>query len=306
MSGRTNIKTFILGASGFVGSHLIARLAASGFKVITQRMEGESVPETPGVEWIAADLRAVDAIKDFPTDCDSVIYLAQSPEFRNFPEGAESMFDVNVAAAFRAIEYAQKAGARRFIFASSGSVYDQKETPGRESDPLVLTEQRSFYAASKLAAELLLQPYAECMSVMILRLFMPYGQGLNPSMLLPELIRRVRERLPIDLHEQNGMLINPIYIDDLTRLIEKCLTYDKSITLNVAGSEAVSLRELSSHIGDILGIAPVFNIKPGPAPVLIGDISLLKREFGFVPQTSIVEGLSLWLGKLTQADNIRP
>lgn len=302
----TSAPIIILGASGFIGSHLVARLAGRGMNVFAQRLERDTYLEIPGVQWFVADLRDVNAINSFPSECDSVIYLAQSPEFRNFPEGADSVFDINVAAALKAIEYARKSGARRFIFASSGSIYDQKRTPSRESDPLAVTEQRSFYAASKLASELLLQPYMKCMSVVILRLFTPYGLGLSPSMLLPELVRRVRENIPIDLHGQDGMLINPIYIDDLTLLIGKCLTYDTSITLNVAGPEAVSLRELSSHIGDILGIPPVFNIKSGPAPVLIGDISLLKRELGFVPQTSIKEGLSLWLGRLTQAENTRP
>ncbi len=304
MNPNTNV--LVLGASGFIGSHLVPHLAGRGMNVFAQCLERDTYVEIPGVQWFVADLRDINAINSFPSECDSVIYLSQSPEFRNFPEGADSVFDINVAAALRAIEYARKAGARRFVFASTGSVYDQNGTPCRESDPLAVTEQRSFYAASKLAAELLLQPYMECMSVIILRLFMPYGQGLNPSMLLPELIRRVRERLPIDLHEQDGMLINPIYIDDLTQSIEKCLTYDKSITLNVAGSEAVSLRELSSHIGDILGIPPVFNIKPVPALVLVGEISLLKRELGFVPKTSIKEGLSLWVGQLAQSDNNKP
>lgn len=295
MSGSANIKTLILGASGFIGSHLVAFLAEGRYQVTAQRMEGDAYKDLPKVKWIVADLRDPEAVKRFPTECDSVIYLAQSPDFRNFPEGAEGVFDVNVAAAFKAIEYARKTGARRFIFASTGSVYDKNGTPCKESDLLKVTANRGFYAGSKLAAELLLQPYSECMSVIILRLFMPYGPGLNPSMLLPELVRRVREKTPVDLHGQDGMLINPIYIDDLTGLIEKCLTYDKSITLNAAGAETVSLRELVSRIGGVLGIQPVYTIKHEPAPVLVGDITLLRNELGFAPRTTIKEGLSLWL-----------
>ena len=294
MNNKANILVF--GASGFVGHHTVARLSNNGWKVFAQCLPDEKPVPYVGVNWFPCDLRQGIQENLLPDDCDSIIYLAQSPEFRTFPEGADCVFAINVAAVMSSIEYARKLGARRFIFASTGSIYDQNRVPCREADLVTTTARRGFYAASKLAAELLLRPYEVCMSVIILRLFTPYGKGLNSSMLLPELVRRVREKKPIDLHGQDGMLMNPIYIDDLSRLMEKCLVYEKSVTLNVAGSEIVSLREVSSYIGEVLGISPIFNINQGPAPVLVGDISLLKQELGFFPKVSMKEGISSWLG----------
>jgi len=285
----------LLGASGFVGQHTVKSLCSSGWNVYAQHLPNEKIASFLAGHWFPCDLRNISFTDSLPSNCDSVIFLAQSPEFRNFPDGAESIFDINVSAVFKTIEYARKAGARRFIFASTGSIYDDSSVLGREIDPISVTTKRGFYAASKLAAEILLKPYSECMSVIILRLFMPYGPGLNPNMLLPELVRRVREGIPIDLHGQDGMVINPIYIDDLTQLLEKCLSYEKSITLNIAGADVVSLRDIGLLIGDILGIPPKFNNISGAAPVLAGDISLLKQELEFVPKISIKEGLSRWL-----------
>lgn len=288
-------KALIFGASGFIGRHTVAMLSRNDWDVFAQCLPGEESALPQGVKWFSCDLRKGLCEDLLPPTCDTVIYLAQSPEFRNFPEGAESVFAINVEAVFRSIEYARKTGARRFIYASSGSVYDQNEVPCHESDLLDVTASRGFYAASKLATELLLRPYAGFMSIITLRLFMPYGPGLNPTMLLPEVVRRVRENIPIDLHGQDGMLINPIYIDDLTRTIGYCLNYEKTVTLNVGGAETLSLREISLCIGDVLGIPPLFNIKNEPSPVMVGDISALKREFGFSPKISMKEGISLWL-----------
>lgn len=288
-------RILIFGASGFIGRHTVALLSKSGCDVYAQCMPGEELAPIPGVIWFSCDLREGLCENFLPPVCDSVIYLAQSPEFRKFPDGAESVFAINVAGVFRSIEYARKVGARRFIFASTGSVYDLNGKPLHEEDLIDVATNKGFYAASKLAAELVIRPYAECMSVIILRLFMPYGTGLNSSMLLSDLVYRIRSQIPIDLHGEEGMRINPIYIDDVTRLVERCIEYDNSITLNVAGAEAASLREVGLIIGNVLGVSPVFNVKQTPAPVMIGDITTMKHNLGFTPKTPMKEGFSLWL-----------
>src|SRR5207245_1959041 len=84
---------------------------------------------------------------------DAVAHLAQSRAHRQGLEGAADLFAVNVAATFRLLHWAKGAGVRRFLFASSATVYRPQSGRLTEASPCAPS---GFYAASKLAAEQLL------------------------------------------------------------------------------------------------------------------------------------------------------
>jgi len=271
-------------------------LATQGYTVYATHIPAKVPAPVPGVTWLSCDLIRADATATWPTQCDSVIYLAQSPAWRVFPVGAVDVFQVNVAAALRAAEYARQARVRRFIFASSGSVYTQIMRPACEAEPFDLHAPRTFYVASKLAAELLLRPYATLLPVVILRLFTPYGVGQNPDMLIPQLVRRVREGEPISLHGTDGLRTNPVAVGDVVDVLRACLALDTSVILNIAGPEVLTLREIGLCIGRVLGLEPRFETHPDQVPpVIVGDTSALRAALGWVPETRFEAGLRNWL-----------
>ena len=290
-------KILVLGASGFIGKHAVRKFLASGYNVFAQYLPTENPPNIPEASWFPCDLREQGFTKSFPQEVDSVIYLAQSPLYRSFPEGASDVFQVNVAAALQIAEYARKVKAKRMIFTSTGSVYGKQTTPINEED--LRTENiASFYAASKLATELLLKQYDKLFPVINLRLFMPYGEGQQEKMLIPNLVNRVKDNLPIDLQGTDGLVINPIAIADVVEILERCLGIDKTITFNVAGPETLSLRQIGEQIGLVLGKKPVFNCRSGEtAPIIVGNTARLKETLGWVPEIRFESGLRQWLGK---------
>ena len=290
-------KILILGASGFIGKHAVRKFLTSGYKVYAQYLPTENPPSIPEASWFPCDLRDQDFTKNFPQEVDAIIYLAQSPDYRSFPDGALDVFQVNVAAAFQAAEYARQAKAERLIFASTGSIYGQHTAPTREED--VRTENvTSFYAASKLAAELLLNQYHSILPVINLRLFIPYGEGQHEKMLISDLVNRVKENMPIDLDGSDGLVINPTAIADVAETLERCLGIGKSFTLNVAGPEMLSLRQIGEQIGLVLGKKPVFNCRSAEtAPVIVGNTTRMKETLGWVPEIQFQSGLRQWLGK---------
>lgn len=293
---KTKSNILILGASGFIGQHIVKHLANSSWKVYAQCLPNETPSSLPDVIWLPCDLRNANCVQTWPEKCDSIIYLAQSPEWRVFPDGAKDVFEVNVAAVIRTIEYARNVEAQHFIFASSGSVYDQTTQPSREDDRFDIGAQRNFYAASKLATELLIKPYTSLMSIINLRLFSPYGLGLNPKMLISQLVHRVQERKAIDLHGKDGMQINPVAVADVTRVLERCLTLENSATFNVAGPDRLTLRRVSEIIGLTVGIAPQFTAHPEQrVPVLVGDTTALLKQLGWAPQIPFETGIRAWL-----------
>src|SRR2546426_11157922 len=116
--------------------------------------QGGALPHHAHVHAIAQNLAGPIDPSRLPASVDVIIHLAQSRQFRRFPEQAADIFAVNTAATARLLDFARRAGARSFVYASSGGVYGGSETPLSESAAL---RPGNFYAASKTAAELLVQ-----------------------------------------------------------------------------------------------------------------------------------------------------
>ena len=286
----------VIGASGFIGEHTVVQIVKQGYRVYATHLPAETPSSIAGATWIPCDLREPESMRAWPQSCDNLIYLAQSPTWRNFPDGAADVFEVNVAATLRAAEYARQAGVQRFIFTSTGSIYCQSSEPAREEDPIFISLPRRFYDASKIATELLLGPYRDYFSMIILRIFMPYGFGQDPKMLIPQMVRRVQEGVPISLHGSDGMIVNPIVVSDVAEVLERCLALGETVTLNVAGPEILTLREIGECIGSVLNIPPKFESQPGqPVPVLVGDTTALSKYLAWSPQTLFEIGLRSWI-----------
>jgi UDP-glucose 4-epimerase len=286
-----DLSIVVVGGSGFIGTHALPRLVAAGARVSAIARHRSARAIVDGVAWIDGDLAAAEPTASWPHPCDAVIYLAQSRAWRTFPDGAADVFRVNVRGPFEAIEYARRSGAKQFIFASSGSVYGQHTAMAREHEPVDLLEARTAYAASKLAAEVLLRPYEAFMRVIVLRLFTPHGAGQPDEMLIPRLVGRVRENMPITVEEPDGLQLNPVAVGDVVEAIVRCLTLNRSATLNVAGPEVLTLGEIGRRIGSLFGLEPVFERKPGPARAVVGDTAALRAALGWTPPTRFPDGL---------------
>ena len=134
------MRVLVTGATGFLGRHVLPVLAERHKVVAMARRPVE------GFETVVADL--TDEF-ELPAGLDAVVHLAQSRRYREWPEGAADMYAVNVHATFRLLA---RAGAGRFVYASTGGIYAPSPAPLREDDPVAPS---GFYPRSKLAAEVL-------------------------------------------------------------------------------------------------------------------------------------------------------
>jgi UDP-glucose 4-epimerase len=281
------VRVLVSGATGFLGRHLVARL--------TERHEVLAIARRPApaglgkvAEWVLMDLsRPIDPAR-LPERVDAVVHLAQSERYREFPDGAEDLFAVNVASTFGLLDYARRAGASRFVHASSGSVYGASHEPLTEGSPLA---PAGFYAASKAAAERLVESYAGLLHTVVLRPFFVYGPG-QTGMLIPTLTERVLGRGVVEVVRDPGMRLTPIYIEDAARACESALDLEGHQVCNLAGSEAVSVTQLVQLIGEAAGVTPqIRHLEGAPAGDFVADNARMKELLGGAPRVSLREGI---------------
>ncbi len=274
----------VTGATGFLGTSLLPRLAVDRDVIALYRPGGNPAP-ADGVRWIAQDLTAPLSTQ-LPRHIDAVIHAAQSRRFREFPDGAVDIFEVNAAATVRLLDYCRNAGGSTFAYVSSGAVYRSGAAPLQESDT---PQPGSFYGASKLAGELAVEQYRRDLRGHVLRMFFIYGPG-QQNMFIPNLVSAVRDGREVALAGPDGIRVNPTYVDDAASAVIATLDCETPQTLNVAGPDVVSVREVAEQAGELLGRAPRFKVG-GAQANFVAATDALQASLG-APGIGFREGLS--------------
>jgi UDP-glucose 4-epimerase len=283
------MKVIIFGSKGYLGRHLTAQLESEGLE-----FDQVSSQDGSGIDPITGLLP-----QNFEISADAettVVYLSQSPRFRDVPHEAPHILAVNTHSAICAATAAFKAGVRRFIYISTGTVYAPSFSPLDETAPV---RRDTWYTLSKLHAEETLQLFRESMEIIVVRPFTLYGPT-QTGRLIPNLIDSVRSHRPISInprkqpsHPDNqsdgGLRISLCHISDAVRVILHLIHFGGPGLLNLASPEAPSIRELAEMIGTYLGITPQFEIINRRREYdLVADITLLRQTIphSFIPLES--------------------
>jgi UDP-glucose 4-epimerase len=268
----------ITGANGLVGSALLPRLLESFnvFSVVRQ------IPEKrhEEVNYIVADLSTEWSVNVLPGAVDVVFHLAQSENFRDFPDKAMDIFNVNTYSTLKLLDYASKINVRKFIYASSGGIYGSSDSGFTEETPIVSRDNLGFYLGTKLCSEIIAENYSSHFNVVIIRFFFVYGPEQRKTMLIPRLALNVREGKSVQLQGAEGIKINPIYVDDAAEALMKCLELPRSHKINIGGTEVLSLKSICDIIGEELGRKPNYEVTPAEPLHIFGDVSKMEKLLG--------------------------
>ena len=283
-------RVMVVGATGLVGSHLVTALEED--YIVHSVLRAEAGTEDHSARHHTIDLASGWSAATLPEKVDAVVYLAQSNRFRELPEQATHVVTVNTASAVSMMNYARQAGASKFVYASTGSVYPNSDLASSEQTPIIASSIRDFYTATKLCSEILLEAMADQIDLTILRIFFAYGRGQRSDMLLPRLVKRVRDGESVTLRGEDGFSLNPVHVSDVVRSTKASLSLSGVHRINVAGPEVYTLRELTSVIGERLGRDPVFELQeadmnPGAT---VGDVSMMSQLLA-PPDITFSEGL---------------
>jgi len=288
-------RCLVTGATGLIGSSLVPALQSDWDVIgISRGGKGED-KRRKGGSHLSTDFSKSWDTGAFPGEIEAVIHLAQSEHFRDFPERALDIFQVNTLSTLRLLDYARRAGARTFVLASSGGIYGPRDRELTEDMEILAKGDLGFYLGTKLCAEVVTESYVPYLDVIVLRLFFVYGPGQRKTMLMPRLVQSIAEGKPLTLQGEDGIRMNPTYVSDAVAAICRSLSLHGSHKINVAGPQVLSLREIGEIIGRLAGIQPKFHVQVGGEPQhLIGDISKMTEMLG-PPTVSLEVGMRAYL-----------
>ena len=272
-------RILITGGSGLIGSHLVDALMQDAANVIyIAGRQLNTVLARPNVFFIPVDFNMAWQESSLPENLDAIIHLSQAENFRDFPDKANEVFNINTVSTMRLIDFAVKNGVKHFVYASSGGIYGNNDKKFTEEQDIIYKGEIGFYLATKHCSEVILANYFNQLNVQILRFFFVYGQGQRKSMLIPRLMEFVKKGEPITLQGKDGMRINPVHAEDAANAIGAALLLNQSNIINVAGPQVLSLRQIGEIMGNQLNIKPNFIIdESNEAKNLVGDITKMSQ-----------------------------
>lgn len=282
----------ITGGSGFIGQHLIKKLSVE-HNVFVLGRKPSHITNT-NIHWITADLSEPHFALSAGINIDVVIYLAQSRDYRLFPDRVWDIFNVNIRSLLVLLEWARLNNVRKFIFTSTANVYQMSHEKIKEDQMINMS---SFYAYSKRIGEMITEPYSQFFKVIIIRLFTVYGPGQEGA-LIPLIINKVREGQLIQVYgSREGLKITPIYVEDVCRVLILMVETEESpdglAIYNLGGDEMVCIHDLALIIGELLGILPEFEyvIEALDLGGWMADNSKIIKDYGYFNMTGLREGL---------------
>jgi nucleoside-diphosphate-sugar epimerase len=299
----------VTGCAGFIGSHLAEELLASGatvrgVDVLTDYYDParklanlSRAQESQSFEYLNVDLCSVD-LEMIVDGIDVIFHLAGQPGVRlSWSTGFRAYVERNVLATQRLLEATRESDVRRFVYASSSSVYgNAARYPVHEDD---LPSPHSPYGVTKLAAEHLCGLYAANWAVPTtsLRYFTVYGPRQRPDMGFARFFEAILNARPIPLFGSGSQVRDFTFVNDIVAATLAAGSADvpPGTVCNVAGGSSISLRELFPLLADVTGSKVTLEHLPeqaGDVQRTGGAIDRAATLLHWAPKVALTEGLA--------------
>ncbi|VXC46069.1 MULTISPECIES: GDP-mannose 4,6-dehydratase [Chryseobacterium] len=325
----------VTGGSGFIGSHLIEKLLKEGHSVINidnfddfydykikikntlasleknidfefSEKENDiqnliSISKSESYTLYFQDIRDKNGLEKIFQNhpIDLIIHLAALAGVRPSIERPLEYEEVNVRGTMNLWELCNQFNIKKFVCASSSSVYGNNEkTPFSETDNV--DQPISPYAATKKSGEVLGHVYHSLYGIDIiqLRFFTVYGPRQRPDLAIHKFTKLISENKDIPFYGDGNTARDYTYIDDIIDGILKSVdylekNYDIYEIINLGESEVVTLSEMLSEIEKNLNktaIRKILPLQPGDVQKTSADITKAKNLIGYNPTTNFQNG----------------
>lgn len=298
--------SLITGGGGFIGSNMVRFLLEKGQQVrVLDNFETgkrENLTEVKGrIEVIEGDIRDMDIVRKAVHGAEVIYHLAALGSVPRSIKDPATTNDVNVNGIFNMLMAAREAKARRFVFASSSSVYGQSEVlPQHEGLPLAPI---SPYGASKAIGEIYCRTFYETygLETVCLRYYNVFGPRQDPAsqyaaaipLFVSALLRNQSPTIFDDGEQSRGFT----YIENVMQANWKAANAAKTNgeVMNISTANAVTVNTVVQVIQKLMGkehIRPKYTApRPGDIKHSLADISRARKTIGYEPLVSFEEGI---------------
>jgi nucleoside-diphosphate-sugar epimerase len=294
----------VTGAAGFIGSHLCEHLLKAGHSVVgldafipyyprsIKEVNLKGLLPQPGFTFHELDLRE-DSLEEAVDEVEAVFHLAAVPGLSRSWVDFDLYQSCNLLATQRLLEAVRPHGLRRFVYASTSSVYG-RHASGDETLP---TRPISPYGVTKLAAENLCRAYADELGLplVVLRYFSIYGPRQRPDMGYYRFIHSLLHGKPVTVCGDGLQVRGNTYIDDCCQATIAALEAPVGEVYNVGGGETANVWEIIGKLESILGHRAVIQrepARPGDQRFTSADTARLQRHLGWNPCITLEDGLA--------------
>lgn len=329
---RDVMKIVVTGCAGFIGFHLTRRLLADGHEVVgIDNLNDYYAPElklarlrelgldaddvVPGqrlcrpdgqLTFVQLDIEDKELLDLHLNSArpEVLCHLAAQAGVRYSITHPQQYISSNIQGFFNVLEYCRYNSVRKFVFASSSSVYGNNTSVPYREDAQTDTPV-SLYAATKKSNELLAYSYASLygISTVGLRFFTVYGPWGRPDMAPFLFADAIFSGRPIQVFNRGDMSRDFTYIDDIIEGVCKVLTEGPILETeavpdfhiyNIGNSKPVQLGEFINTMERLAGkeaIKEYLPMQAGDVKTTWADTTLLQKHYRYTPATPLETGL---------------
>ena len=303
----------ITGCAGFIGFHLSKKMVVDNQKVLGidsidayysknkkyQRLK--ILKKHKNFKFIKLDLINFEKLSKIlkKQKINIIIHLAAQPGVRVSISKPHNTMKKNLTVFLNVIEFARIKKVKKFIYASSSSVYgDSKIYPFNEKD--FENTPVSVYGATKLSNEIIANAYSKNfkMDIVGLRFFTVYGPYGRPDMAYYSFLENLRKNLPITVFNKGKMMRDFTYIDDVIDGIKKISQKkfkNKHNVLNIGKGKPDQLMDLIKNLENSYGkkfkIKFTKKIPNGDIKKTYANTVKIRKTIKWKPKINLKKGL---------------
>ena len=294
-------RVLVTGGSGFIGSHVVDKLADAGFEPRIYDLQPSPHHEPGSVDTVIGDLFEPETLRAAMEDCDAVVHLAAYADVGIVADQPADAERCNARGTLAVLEAARATGTR-VVYGSTIWVYGASgDGLIDEESPLGLPDH--LYTASKLAGEMYCSSYAELYDVpcTILRFGIPYGPRARPAAVIPIFVSKALKGEPLTIAGDGLQTRRFVYVEDLAEGVVAGVRHGgENRVFNLAGDETVTIRDLAGIVSELIDNTEIVHT-PGRNGDFGGAVISNERageELGWRASTPLREGVSRYLAWL--------
>lgn len=298
------MRVAVTGGCGFIGSHVVDRMVEAGHDVVV--VDQCEQWRNPAARYVIADLFDAASLDAALAGREVVFHLAGASDVNQVSADPAAAIRLNVEGVGRVLDAAVRQSCERVVLASTVWVYGATAGEGERAEDALVDVRRAghLYSSTKLAAEMVMQSYAEMFGqeFTILRYGIPYGPRMRDALVIAAFVRAAAAGEPITIAGTGNQQRNFVYVEDLAQAHVLALSSAAANqTLAIEGDTPVTVNEIAETVQRLVRYVPIEHAPGRPADYAGLTISnrLAKELINWSPVTPLAEGIRRYLSWLS-------